>query len=335
MKIKLVQIICCLVLSSCTFLFREGVFAPQGTEHIEQTKFPAHSETVIPIEITPTIRKPLEIKNENKKTPTSDITVSNQITPITDLGEIEFLLQDRLNDNGSCDLPCFLGFNPDEDEFQNIKSFMKNLEQINQIDEYNSLYIPEDSDETIYIGMNSSHNFYDLQFSNTINNSTNYFYFYVDAIEQTFTEYFSYYLIQSIVDKYGYPSNVYIGVFPNAGRDNTDSWVPFDVLLDYSKDNFVISYYLPKKTENGNHVGCFSEINNLTLISWNVDNKKNIENVISDLSSTYWNKISKSKFREVYLPISNFMSVDEFGKLFSALDGEDCIAVQANAWPYE
>ncbi len=184
--------------------------------------------------------------------------------------------------NGDCSLPCIWGINP---VTQTPEDFLAFIRKPGNIDAWGDYYINSASselDSTLDL-MDWEGNWEtDISFRYRGRNEIEYLFLDIAVFEtQKSSEFFknqtspflihyANYLLPQIFNAYGKPTNIYFGPDPEDDvPTRQSSWIPFSVLLFYPSQGFLIDYLLPKNIEGDYFTGCLSQVNELTIISWN------------------------------------------------------------------
>jgi hypothetical protein len=142
--------------------------------------------------------------------------------------------------------------------------------------------------------------------------------------------YFSQYQLPEIFKEYGKPTDIFVGPRPD---EPMLPWIPFNLILFYPENNFLVEYEFVKITNDDNFTACFDQLNSITLISWSENENESVDWVISEVDHLYWSMNLKT-FENYYKSINEIMSLEMFFNDIT-VNHNNCINVPKEFWEYD
>ncbi|NOH10514.1 MAG: hypothetical protein HND51_02595 [Chloroflexi bacterium] len=287
---------------------------------------------------------------EAQATPLASSTFTDVIEQITLVPEeSKKKLLDLLRNNGGCDFPCLLGFQPDVNDSNDYRNKFTPFGWSQKTDSISGdILIKYDN---FGDSGSTSLSLVQQKFTFALNYS-----FYAEAsnLEQliliaTVTNqinedgslkvdqdpnlfdlpYIDYFKLPQILEMHGPPKEIYILPFPN-DTQIPDNWEPFSLILLYQEQNTLIEYVFQNKLENNNYVGCPNEAEKLSVVV----QSSTYENTISEYASRLSGDGLSPFIVEEYKKLSDATSltIEDFEKIYSDQTSDYCLQTPIELW---
>ncbi|MBI9051629.1 MAG: hypothetical protein JEZ00_19555 [Anaerolineaceae bacterium] len=304
----------------------------------------------IEFDATKTILPTTEIITTSTSTPNSELTAQNQLS--TEAPEktvqatvmekdklIEFLYSKSFFDE-TCKLPCLWNFDPGNSTPKEINTFIGKFGTYSELGNYliNSgrnenhrgllLFVWEKESEIHlnynYIGEELvEYLILEGEFYNSSSVSS-------EENQSLNKNYISQYFIPDVLSLYGVPGDVYIAPHP---PDPMEDWCPFDIVVFYPENGFLISYVLPNEIVEDQYQGCIDQVEQIAIVTWDPGTGKDLNDVILSLEPLYGDILTSNRFEGSFKSITEISSLEAFTNTYKNNNNQNCIQVPINLWP--
>ena len=342
MKSKLIEKISHITIYLVCFLLFAGCMVPNKTllptnpaqKTIEPTNTP---KTLI---VSKTITPSLRVTTGAQILP----SLSPRILPTYTADEAKGIIQNLLQDNGGCQLPCVWKVIPSQASLNQVKDFFSKFGKLEENKSFYSNSNVYDSFGDLTTILWNEHlrtfiNFSYYQNNNLIDSSILYIEFTQEEKggasikpvygDPYFSELLHYYLLPQVLSHYEKPSQILLLPFPT-NPDREDIKPLFSLVLLYEDLGFLVEYLFPRESNKNNYIGCPSKTAYITLVSWDPDTKPMVENMVQRTTGLGINKLNFSNFKT--LEDVTTMQKDYFENLFKSDHEQACISTPKNRW---
>ncbi len=301
--------------------------------NIAKTTFPAETMTS-GVTLTPSIEvQPTSIDETQRPT--------NILPPIS-VEEAKSKIEMFIADNG-CDLPCIWGITPGKTTLEDLRNlFGRYPEYEVPYDFYISSHINNSKGGILDTGLWEDNFLLNTSLEYSGKNNildllvlyTEFQYRTGEGITETgkpvygdpvFSRAYQYYLLPSILSKYGNPSKVLIYPFPDNERIDPQE---FSLVLVYDQ-GFMIEYIFPKEISGENYKGCHSKSAFITVSSWDPKNQPSFEEIVS-MSTVGISQYTWQLFKN--LEDTTALRAEKFAELLGNPENNGCIYTPMEYW---
>lgn len=270
-------------------------------------------------------------------TPVLTQTSTSVLPPVSTLPpekSKEYLLQ-LLNNNGECKLPCFWGMIPGKTETDSLRQFEAKFGDVEQQD-FASSFLWNEKSSSLYIQIveNALGTTFFLEHRGTP--VIDYLYFHTQrAYELGSNEFLKLgeYELSTILARYGEPTQIMLGPWPiEPARPN--QWLPFDLVLFYQDQGFLIEYVLDRQVDANFFIGCPQRVVGLNVVTWDPNITRSIDDVVRQ-KTDLWG-VSRNNLRSYFLTIRDAMglTVQDFYEDYKTQQDMVCLKAPRIKWPY-
>lgn len=278
----------------------------------------------------PPTRTPLPTptrKPPTPKPPTPTVTPSPTVAPTLTADQEQALVLDLLQNNAGCQLPCWWGFTPGKTSWQTAQTFFTLLGKmpgeyrgpgmLNYTVDFRiprhdvqigQVYIIRDGlIEAIWIG------------ASTVRNHERVY------GDKQFAKDWRRYFLPQLLTTYGQPTEVLLRTFRGVPEG---SFVPFNLLLFYPQQGFLVWYYGPTELK-GERIRMCPEQTEIALWLWPPDQKMTLEDIAR------WGQGFSIEEVSGYhsLEKATGLSPETFYKIFRDASNQACLETPVDMWP--
>lgn len=285
-----------------------------------------------------------ETKTPNRTSPTNIPEISNN----NRVQAMEQIIQE----NGGCKLPCVMGLTPRLSTNDDLDAFMSDFgktvhkaeKQTGDVDisifnengwgSVNLVFFKNNLNVTVDVSYLSNEQELKqakftaqaIQLLDDGNAVKVYGASYYDEILKSFT-------LSNILETYGEPNQIYIRPYPDhQGYPSPPAQYTFDFVLFYEKQGFLVEY-ISVRDEKGNYfVGCPSKSYVTQISTWDTKKPMSLNQSVTFLSNL--DGISKNNvnfYKQIQAVTSQ--TVSDFYKTFSEPHTNECVQTQKDLWP--
>lgn len=254
--------------------------------------------------------------------------------PLLSAEQATIKLLDLLQDNGECQLPCFLGYLPGITTSEEMNQFFDQFvvsrsadTEISKSQDGNTqsvrFYFPQ---ENLYFnaGMSSWENnntkkVVILGMGTFLTGPTEY------SWSSSYYEAVQYYMLPQILKEYGKPSQVLILTFRDDRQRPDVTAKEFFLVLLYSEQGIYIKYKMDRQIVGNNFLGCPLK-SFVDVAVWNPEDQEAFKQVVEIMNN--------GGDLSPYKPIDDAtsMSIDEFYRIFTDPNSRGCIETPIDLW---
>lgn len=298
---------------------------------------PTKSESPLP---TATVENTITPSTPPRSTPSSTaIPTYSTLMPTFTVEEENEKIFDLLKDNGGCDLPCIWGVYPDD-----IEHLAANQAFFQQFQDYTD-------DNRYEVGEGGAFRVYNqkIYFEKTDSEGMmqvdmflkNHWYIFLSARyypsgeggylqsfgSPAFNKLTRIYGIDSILQKYGRPTNVWIAAW-RLSLTTKRKHEPYNIVL-YYPDKGILVQYEGESEKSGNKLSLCPWETDIVLTTWNVSHAGPFTRELKG-GSTY----DFGQHENDFLPLEEVTAttMDEFYALFKDSDAKGCIVTSLDIW---
>ncbi len=317
-----------LILFSLLFLFgcTNTITTKQtktSTENVTESQTPAQVNTVS------TQTPSLEVESATLES--GELEVATMVPTIT-ANEIFTMIKENSIISSDCRFPCVWGFTPVDRNMADIAKLMKEIgpNDENNID-IDCNYMKNVND--IMVGYYADNISFQYRLSDLLLPTGEFISIDIISNESIYENYFDDYQIHSIIEMFGNPSDIFIGVYPS----NYPEPIPrlFDLILFYPDVGFLVEYSSLLLDDETYIAGCLHDTDDITIITWNPQKDKSIEDIISEFDRDYWRQMDIDSFKFLYKNIENSMTVEDFVNMILDPNNHECVRVPKKDWNHE
>lgn len=305
-------------------------------------------------EIPIRISTPTEIQTTKVVTSTLSVLPAPSPAPITPTPQTTLSVEDArtflyylLEDNGNCELPCLWGITPREMD-DSINGF---LEKFGDFDIPNTYYSERVSHEhsggmifVLWENMLKSYLYFSFyEDEEGIGTLGLYSEAQIEVMENEelktlasfenpyYQRIMNYYLLPTILTKYGVPSQILIYPFQDQ-PNRPDATILLSIVLVYERRGFSIEYLMPKETDGLSYLGCPQKTGYLSVLSWYPIPAISFEQIaIKAGGGLGLNQLNWEAFKPLQDVTTS--TLDEFTQTFKDSDNEVCLETPVDIWP--
>jgi hypothetical protein len=247
----------------------------------------------------------------------------------------KYLLQ-LLSTNGNCELPCLWGIFPGRTEIGTLKQFESQFGDVDNPKGYSTNLMWNEDSSTLFFQTVEDTLGRTIIFEHRGMPEINYLLLQInidhDRGLDKFLQ-FSNYELSAILSQYGEPTQILLGPWPD-DPDRPNQWLPFNLVLFYPGEGFLIEYVLDRQEDAGYFIGCPSRIVGLNVVAWNPNNTRTIDDVVKQKTDMWGiNGINLHTFFLSTLDSTN-ITVHDFYETYKAQKNQTCIKAPRIKWPY-
>jgi len=271
---------------------------------------------------------------------------TNKFESTMTAAEVKTFVITTLSENGGCSLPCFWGLSPQVTDAYYVQSLMQRIgnsvseksisAQSNAMDleegyaEFNlynnglrthisiSYHNQQETFKQVIVNAES----YTEEGNNENANSR------ITFGNPIFMQQLDYYMLPNILENYDEPSDILILPIlydaPNVVQDI------LSIVLLYREKGFMVEYIFPINYEDTMLVGCPNRVGYVNIVTWIPDKDFDISSELSKKSGMGINTLNVASYRSIEAATS--LTIDEFYKIFSSKQNEECIKTPYNLW---
>jgi len=241
-----------------------------------------------------------------------------------------------LNTNGGCDFPCLWGITPGKTDIDALHQFEYQFGHVENTNDFSTTSSWGDNSSSLYFQIVEDTLGETFGFIHKGAPEIDYLLLQVDVAHKLgFSKYLKseYYEMPVILSRYGEPTQVLIGPWPD-DPDRPKQWLPFDVVLFYQDQGFLIEYVLERQKDADFFVGCPNQMVGLRVVTWDQNHRRSIEDVVNQ-KTDFWG-INGDNLTTFFLSTVDSMNVTihDFTETYKAQKNQVCIKAPRIKWSY-